>query len=79
MIGAIIGDLVGSVYEFNENKQNYDFPLVSKDSRITDDSCMSMAIAKAFCDCKEVVNLLRKEYLGSSYTLPNDNPPKNCS
>ena len=37
MIGAIIGDLVGSVYEFNDFKQ-YDFPLVSKESRITDDS-----------------------------------------
>lgn len=61
MIGAIIGDLVGSVYEFNENKQNYDFPLVSKDSRITDDSCMSMAIAKAFCDCNgDYTNLSKK-------------------
>lgn len=39
MIGAIIGDLVGSVFEFNDFKQ-YDFPLVSKESRITDDSCI---------------------------------------
>ena len=49
MIGAIIGDLVGSVFEFKNFKQ-YDFPLVSKESRITDDSCMTMAVAKGICD-----------------------------
>ena len=39
MIGSIIGDLVASVFGFNDFKQ-YDFPLVSKESRITDDSCI---------------------------------------
>ncbi len=43
MIGAIIGDIVGSVYEFN-NIRTKDFPLFSKESRMTDDSYMTLAV-----------------------------------
>lgn len=45
MIGAIIGDTVGSVYEFNNTKRT-DFPLFSKSSNYTDDSVMTFAVAK---------------------------------
>lgn len=45
MLGAIIGDTVGSIYEFN-NIHMKDFPLFSKFSTFTDDSIMSMAVAK---------------------------------
>ena len=44
MIGAIIGDTVGSVYEFN-NIKTMDFPLFSAESNYTDDSIMTMAVA----------------------------------
>ena len=44
MLGSIIGDTVGSVYEFN-NIKIIDFPLFSKESSYTDDSIMSMAVA----------------------------------
>lgn len=45
MLGAIIGDTVGSVYEFNNTKA-VDFPLFSSISSYTDDSLMSLAVAK---------------------------------
>ena len=44
MIGAIIGDTVGSVYEFN-NTKDYDFTLFNSESGYTDDSVMTMAVA----------------------------------
>ena len=44
MLGAIIGDTVGSVYEFN-NIKTVNFPLFSAKSNYTDDSIMTMAVA----------------------------------
>lgn len=49
MLGAIIGDIVGSVYEFNNTKRT-DFPLFSDESNYTDDTVMSMAVAEALMD-----------------------------
>jgi len=43
-LGAIIGDTVGSVYEFANTKRT-DFPLFSHDSNYTDDSIMTIAVA----------------------------------
>ena len=40
MLGAIIGDTVGSIYEF-DNIKTTDFPLFSGRSEFTDDSVMS--------------------------------------
>ena len=45
MLGAIIGDIIGSIYEFHNVKRT-DFDLFSKDSRFTDDSTMTIAVAK---------------------------------
>ena len=44
MLGAIIGDTVGSIYEF-DNIKTTDFPLFSERSEFTDDSIMSIAVA----------------------------------
>lgn len=44
MLGAIIGDTVGSIYEF-DNIKTTDFPLFSERSEFTDDSIMSFAVA----------------------------------
>ena len=44
MIGAIIGDTVGSVYEFSNTKDYY-FTLFNSESGYTDDSVMTMAVA----------------------------------
>lgn len=43
-LGAIIGDTVGSVYEFANTKRT-DFPLFSLESDYTDDSIMTIAVA----------------------------------
>ncbi len=44
MIGAIIGDTAGSVYEFN-NIKTTEFPFFSPEGNYTDDSVMSLAVA----------------------------------
>lgn len=44
MLGAIIGDTVGSHYEFN-NTKDYDFEMFARPSSYTDDSVMTMAVA----------------------------------
>ena len=46
MVGAIIGDIVGSPYEFN-NTNKYDFPWLSPESTFTDDTICTIAIADA--------------------------------
>jgi ADP-ribosylglycohydrolase len=46
MLGAIIGDIVGSVYEWNNNKTK-DFPLFTERSFFTDDTVMTIAVAEA--------------------------------
>ena len=45
MLGTIIGDTVGSVYEFN-NIKTTDFPLFDPRCDYTDDSIMTMAVAE---------------------------------
>ena len=45
MLGAIIGDMVGSVYEFN-NIKTKNFPLFSEKSEMTDDSIMTLAVTE---------------------------------
>lgn len=44
MLGAIIGDTVGSHYEFN-NTKDYNFEMFARPSSYTDDSVMTMAVA----------------------------------
>ena len=46
MLGAIIGDIVGSVYEW-DNIKTKDFPLFSAKCFFTDDTVMTVAVADA--------------------------------
>lgn len=46
MIGAIIGDIVGSVYEFNPTNR-YDFAWITPRSSFTDDTVCTIAVADA--------------------------------
>lgn len=48
MIGAILGDIIGSPYEFDQGDKTKDFPLFSPRSTFTDDTVMTVAIADAF-------------------------------
>lgn len=47
MLGAIIGDIVGSIYEFKSDKTK-DFELFTDKCRLTDDSMMTIAVG---CAC----------------------------
>lgn len=49
MLGAIIGDIVGSKYEFN-NIKTKEFELFDKDCFFTDDSVMTLAVAKSLLE-----------------------------
>lgn len=44
MIGAIIGDIVGSIYEFDNIKTKY-FPFFSESKDFTDDSILTLDTA----------------------------------
>ena len=47
MLGAILGDIVGSPYEFDHNNYKHkDFPLLSEKSHFTDDTVMTVAAAR---------------------------------
>ena len=45
MIGAVIGDIVGSRFEFH-NHLSKDFEFLTQDCRFTDDTVMTCAVAK---------------------------------
>ena len=49
MIGAIIGDIVGSRFEFN-NHRSKEFDLFGKGCFATDDSILTLAVAKAIME-----------------------------
>ena len=52
MYGAILGDIIGSPYEFDRSGKTKDFPLFSAASRFTDDSVMTIAAADAFLEVR---------------------------
>ncbi len=47
MYGAILGDIIGSPYEFDRGKKTKDFPLFIPQSRYTDDTVMTLAVSVA--------------------------------
>ena len=53
MIGAILGDIIGSVYEFDRGNKTKEFPLFSRRSEFTDDSVMTIAVAEALMEAGE--------------------------
>ena len=61
MLGAILGDIVGSRFEFN-NIKSKDFYMFTDEVRITDDSVMTLAVAAALLnsDTKELRKLLQQ-------------------
>ena len=52
MLGAIIGDIVGSRFEWTNHKSK-EFRLFDRQCRPTDDSIMSLAVAKAILEADE--------------------------
>lgn len=72
MFGSVAGDIIGSVYEWNNIKRK-DFPLFLPNSRFTDDTVMSCALANALKACggdKEVFEkkcIFYMQQLGRKY------------
>ncbi len=68
MFGAVIGDIVGSVYEWN-NIKTTDFPLFSKDCIFTDDTILTVAAADWVMNGGKPEDVLRrwgKKYVGEN-------------
>ena len=57
MLGAIIGDIVGSVYELNSIKTKY-FELFKPNCQFTDDTVMTCAVADAIMNGGSEANLI---------------------
>lgn len=69
MLGAIVGDIVGSIYEF-QNHRSKDFPLFSTGSSFTDDSVLTVALAEAILERGDYAALMREygeRYPGAGY------------
>lgn len=52
MFGAILGDIIGSPYEFDKSGRTKEFPLFSEKSVFTDDTVMTVAVAEALLKTK---------------------------
>lgn len=68
MLGAIIGDIVGSRFEWN-NHRSKDFEFLTYKCFPTDDSIMSLAIAQAILVSKKTIVIYRKMRLNVCRTL----------
>lgn len=55
MIGAIIGDIVGSRFEFN-NYRSKDFELFTDGCMVTDDTIMTIAVAKSIMETEKLID-----------------------
>ena len=53
MYGAILGDIIGSPYEFDRGDKTKDFPLFDRGARYTDDSVMTIAVAQALMETRD--------------------------
>ena len=65
MYGAILGDIIGSPYEFDMGDKTKDFPLFSDKSYFTDDTVMTIAVAEAFIGAPDDENLIRQRLVHS--------------
>lgn len=69
MIGAIAGDMIGSVFERRPTKKT-DFPLFSPRSRFTDDTVLTVAVAYAILnglDYGEAIQDFGRRYPNAGY------------
>ncbi|MDO9508902.1 MAG: ADP-ribosylglycohydrolase family protein [Thermovirgaceae bacterium] len=64
MLGAICGDIIGSVYEFDPIKSKI-FPLFTESSTFTDDTVLTAAVARAIMNGGDYVSHIVD--LGSQY------------
>ncbi len=76
MIGAIIGDIAGSRFEFAENPRRKDFELFAVGCDYTDDTLMTLAVGKAVMECGKKYEALSRSAVenmravGKKYPFP---------
>lgn len=63
MYGAILGDIIGSPYEFDCGDKTKDFPLFVKNSVFTDDTVMTVAVAEAFLGAPDDEDIIRQRLI----------------
>src|SRR5262245_30317991 len=71
MLGAIAGDVIGSVHEFQPPLPE-DFPLFTPPRKPTDDSVLTVAVAEAILDRRPYAESLRRwgrRYPGAGYGM----------
>lgn len=69
MVGSIIGDIIGSTYEFR-NANTYNFEIFPKGSDFTDDTVLTVAIADAIINHRGYADVVREyalKYPGRGY------------
>ncbi|WP_068818855.1 ADP-ribosylglycohydrolase family protein [Phormidesmis priestleyi] len=66
MLGAVVGDVVGSIYE-RHNLKTKDFPLLSPGSRFTDDTVLTIACADVLLNHDSGGNLPSNHDYASSF------------
>lgn len=59
MFGAIVGDVIGSVYEYAAIKTTH-FPLFTSSTTFTDDSVMTVAVADALLEGRDYAAVFRE-------------------
>ena len=59
MYGAILGDIIGSPYEFDRGDKTTQFPLFGRGCTFTDDTVMTIAVAEALMDGGDIAASMR--------------------
>ena len=73
MLGAIIGDIVGSRFEWHNNR-NKEFDFLTHKCFFTDDSVMSLAVAKAILNCNGNYDNLSAESVATMQSIGRPYP-----
>lgn len=74
MYGAILGDIIGSPYEFDQGDKTKDFPLFIEASMFTDDSVMTIAVADALLTGEKDPEKLKKNLVYSMQQWGREEP-----
>ena len=74
MYGAILGDIIGSPYEFDRGEKKKEFPLFIEDSMFTDDSVMTIAVADALLTGEKEPEKLKENLVHSMQQWGRKNP-----
>ena len=79
MYGAILGDIIGSPFEFDRGRKTKEFEFFTRGCGFTDDSVMTVAIAEALIaigpDANEmerngfIFSRMKKRYIRSPYPM----------